>query len=78
MSGADSPRWRQNRSESHLPHIITGLEHEYLVSLPSIALSLHNIALPVPAPSDTTTPIKIRIFRQIKRLGNTKKAIASP
>ena len=35
MSGADSPRWRQNpsHSEPRLPHIITDLEDKQEVSL---------------------------------------------
>jgi hypothetical protein len=65
MSGADSPRWRQNRPESPLPHIITGLDPEHLVSLPSFAVCLYEY------PSQPQTPLlqsKSGLFDKIKGL----------
>ena len=38
MSGADPPRWRQNHSESRLPHIITPIEDKHEVSLILVVL----------------------------------------
>lgn len=62
MSGADPFRWRQNYSETRLPHIITGLEdkREVSLSLPFIAFRFYEYSL-------FQTP-KLKLFDKIKGL----------
>ena len=78
MSGADPPRWRQNRSESQLPHIITtGLEHKHAVSLlPFIALHFYEYSFSQ-TPLLPSKDSKPKLFDKIRELISPKRQLES-